>query len=194
MCVKRNLIFIIDFTASEHSPIQNHGIYDSDDDDEGNSGLIIEEEDNLRIDEPELDDIYNKDSAKSPNNRNTNTTSPPNSNSNSNSSNANDDEPMQTPSYAAAALFGPSVTNKLDLTQFMQRGSDKKTDSNIGKSDDGAIDSMMGGGSPKRPGTTSFEFFSRQIPETSHPAPQALDEKTPLDYDSSGTFCFGDFR
>lgn len=161
------------------------GLYDSDDD-EGNSGLIIEEEDNLRIDEPELDED-NSDSAKSPLNRNA--SSPPNSNSNS--SNANDNnEPMQTPSYAAAALFAPSVTNKLDLTQFMQRGADNKTDSSIGKSSDGATDSTMGAASPKGLGSISFEYFSRQIPETSHPAPQALDEKTPLDYDSSGNFSF----
>lgn len=157
----------------------------------------------MHIDEPDSENEDNNESSKSPIDRNENTSSP-NPNSNSNSSNAND-EPVPPAFYAPSLLFPTSVTNKIDLSSSVSQllkketqsrdGGDKKTDSNVGKNNEGAFDSNMdsdatGAGSPpsKPHGSGSFEFFSRQIPETNHPAPQALDEKTPIDYDSEGTF------
>lgn len=125
--------------------------------------------------------------------------STPSSNSNSNQTN---DDPILPAFYAPSSIFPTSVTNKIDLSssvsQYLRKETitkenDKKTDSYVAKEDGNASDTntdndSVGSRSPptKSSSSNNFEFFSRQIPETSHPAPQALDEKSAMEYDSSG--------
>lgn len=120
---------------------------------------------------------------------------------NSNSSGANAGDDLLPAFYAPSSIFPTSVTNKIDLStsvsQYLHKEGSKKTDSYVTKqpdteplSDTNNDGDSTGSRSPQqshRNPTNSFEFFSRQIPETNHPAPQALDEKASpsIDYDSA---------
>lgn len=103
--------------------------------------------------------------------------------------------------YAPASIFPTVVTNKIDLSssvsQYLKKGSSPKdiikTDGHmagINDSNDSSNENMPGHRSPishqrNESGSASFKFFTLQIPETNHPAPQALDERV-SDYDSCG--------
>lgn len=132
-----------------------------------------------------------------------NSASSPNSNSNQ----ANTSDEVILPAfYAPSSIFPTSVTNKIDLSssvsqylkkETLAKETGKKTDSYVNKheNDNNATSDLAndndstGSRSPagRTPPANSFEFFSRQIPETSHPAPQALDDKPSpsVDYDSA---------
>lgn len=104
--------------------------------------------------------------------------------------------------YAPASMFPTSVTNKIDLSssvsQFLKKSNTTKetitktVDNYVPNASDSSNDEKPDNGSSCRSPLSSyhrsdnnnFEFFTRQIPETNHPAPQALDEKT-IEYDSS---------
>lgn len=129
-------------------------------------------------------------------------------NSNSNPANASD-EAILPAFYAPSSIFPTSVTNKIDLSssvsqylkkETLAKETVKKTDSYVTQHENEAAASAsasasdavndndsIGSGSPSTRTTSKhFEFFSRQIPETNHPAPQALDDKPSptVDYDS----------
>lgn len=183
---------------------------DDSDEDEANPLVIEEEDELLHIDDRGSDyedgnekrnqysddiEMVENDKLKSPGS----TQSP---DSNSSAANASDD--LLPAFYAPSSIFPTSVTNKIDLSSSVSKYLKKetlgnessiKTDSFVAKTDnDSALSDTYNDGDStgsRSPSTrnppNSFEFFSRQIPETNHPAPQALDEKTsPIpDYDSA---------
>lgn len=183
---------------------------DDSDEDEANPLVIEEEDEQLHIDDHASDnedgsdkrnkhsndiDMCENDKLKSPG-------STPSPDSNSSTANAGDD--LLPAFYAPSSIFPTSVAKKIDLSSSVSKylkketfgnESSKKTDSFVTKTDnDSALsdtnndgDSTGSRSPPSRNPPNSFEFFSRQIPETNHPAPQALDEKTSptADYDST---------
>lgn len=121
---------------------------------------------------------------------------------------SNGDDVLLPAVYAPASIYPISVTNKIDLSssvsQYLNKSintiatatadSGKTGDRNDSEDDNNDVVSSCR--SPlastnaldahaTRTASTNFEFFTRQIPESNHPVPLALDEKL-SEYDSSG--------
>lgn len=121
---------------------------------------------------------------------------------------SNGDDILLPAVYAPASIYPISVTNKIDLSSSVSQYLNKSINTiataiaDAGKtgdrndSDDDNNDVVSSCRSPlastnvldahlTRTATTNFEFFTRQIPESNHPVPLALDEKL-SECDSSG--------
>lgn len=119
---------------------------------------------------------------------------------------SNADDVVLPAVYAPASIYPTSITNKIDLSSSVAQYLNKslnmvataaadahKSGDRDGSDEDDIVQSCrspLASTNPTdshgtRSGSNNFEFFTRQIPESNHPVPLALDEKL-SEYDSSG--------
>lgn len=123
---------------------------------------------------------------------------------------SNVDDVLLPAVYAPASIYPTSITNKIDLSSSVSQYLNKSITTTIvtiasaeahksgdrNDSEGENIDAVSSCRSPlastnahdahaTRNANSNFEFFTRQIPESNHPVPLALDEKL-SEYDSSG--------
>ncbi|XP_031622127.1 protein suppressor of sable-like [Contarinia nasturtii] len=193
-----------DQLVSEPSKGKKKG-YDSDED-EGNPLVIEEEDDPMHAEEPNSDNDEsgiqraNDDATEYNSQASTYYDSQCDLKNDGNSipspdpsgDSASQNENILPPYYASSSMYPTSIPIKIDLSSSVSQllkkeDSVQKTDSYIKKVDSGFhSEPIDGNDSPNQSSSTGTSFYSRQIPETNHPAPQALDEKPSpsVDYDS----------
>lgn len=126
---------------------------------------------------------------------------------------SNADDVLLPAVYAPASIYPTSVTNKIDLSSSVSQYLNKSINTIAAAAAATSLDAHRAGDrndsdgdhndvvsscrSPlastnahdthaaTRNASSNFEFFTRQIPESNHPVPLALDEKL-SEYDSSG--------